>query len=105
QDNNRTIRAVRAWCTGGRWWQGRAGNIACLEAALSCQRLRFAVVGFWCVLVGLVSAAPALEVSNFADGQTIRYPVPLLLGSLSKSAEGISVVNRTHPRAEAIAGQ
>ena len=42
---------------------------------------------------------PAIVVTNFADGETIRYPVPLLVGTLAdEAATSLVVENRSSRR-------
>jgi hypothetical protein len=59
--------------------------------------------GIYAGLLGLAAASPAraaVRVTNFRSGETVRYPVPLLAGSLDDaSAIAVTVTNTSSKRA------
>lgn len=57
-----------------------------------------AAVGLAAVLAGLADAAP-IATTNYSGGETIRYPVPLIRGTLAdKTLTAVEVVNETSHR-------
>ena len=57
----------------------------------------------WTFLLGLACAAPAgaqaIRVANYRDGETVRFPVPLLRGELGDAAlTAVTVVNTSSKR-------
>lgn len=57
-------------------------------------------ISFVCLLLFSGSCLAGMEVSNFKSGEEIRYPVPLIRGTLSTEAKKIVAINHSNSKGE-----